>query len=62
MKRLILDRYLLREWLRILLVTALGFPLVVIAFGLTDNLDEHLARGIPPKAIALGYAFSLPDN
>lgn len=62
MKRLILDRYLLREWVRIVLVTALGFPLIVIAFGLTDNLDEHLARKIPPKAIALGYAYSLPDN
>jgi lipopolysaccharide export system permease protein len=62
MRRLILDRYLLREWLRILVVTALGFPLVVITFGLTDNLDEHLARKIPPKAIALGYAHSLPEN
>lgn len=62
MKRLILDRYLLRDWLRILATTALGFPLIVIAFGLTDNLDEHLARHIPPKDIALGYAFSLPEN
>lgn len=62
MKRIILDRYLLREWTRIVLVTALGFPLIVIAFGLTDNLDEHLAREIAPRAIALGYAFSLPEN
>jgi hypothetical protein len=62
MKRLILDRYLLREWVRILVLTALGFPLVVITFGLTDNLDEHLARKVPPKAIALGYAHSLPEN
>jgi lipopolysaccharide export system permease protein len=61
-KRLILDRYLLGDWIRILVVTALGFPLIVIAFGLTDNLDEHLARKIPPRAIALGYAYSLPDN
>jgi lipopolysaccharide export system permease protein len=61
-KQYILDRYLLREWLRILLVTALGFPLVVIAFQLTDKLSEHLARDIPPGAIALGYAFSLPDQ
>jgi lipopolysaccharide export system permease protein len=62
MKRFILDRYLLREWSRIVLVTALGFPLIVVAFALTDNLNEHLARKIPPKAIALGYAYSLPDN
>lgn len=62
MRRLILDRYLLREWFRIAVVTAIGFPLIVIAFGLTDNLDEHLARKIPSKAIALGYAYSLPEN
>ena len=62
MKRAILDRYLLGEWSRILLVTALGLPLLVIAFQLTDSLDVHLARGIAPKAIALGYAFSLPDQ
>jgi lipopolysaccharide export system permease protein len=61
-KRAVLDRYLLREWLRILLITALGLPLLVIAFQLTDALDDHLARGVPPKDIALGYAFSLPDQ
>jgi lipopolysaccharide export system permease protein len=61
-RRWILDRYLLREWFRILVITALGFPLIVITFELTDNLDEHLARGIAPKAIALGYAYSLPDT
>jgi lipopolysaccharide export system permease protein len=61
-KRLILDRYVIREWARILLITALGFPLVVVAFGLTDNLDDHLAHHIAPKAIAIGYAYSIPEN
>jgi lipopolysaccharide export system permease protein len=61
-RRGILDRYLLREWARILLVTALGLPLLVIAFQLTDALGVHLSRGIAPKAIALGYAYSLPDQ
>jgi lipopolysaccharide export system permease protein len=62
MRRWILDRYLLREWLRILAVTALGFPLIVIAFEVTDNLDDHLSRGVVSKAIALGYAYSLPEK
>jgi lipopolysaccharide export system permease protein len=62
MRRWILDRYLLREWLRILAVTALGFPLIVIAFELTDNLDDHLSRGVAPNAIALGYVYSLPEK
>ena len=58
----ILDRYLLREWLRILLATAIGFPLIVTAFQLTDELDIHLARGIPPGRVALGYLFGMPDT
>jgi len=60
-KRFILDRYILREWARILVVTALGFPLISVAFALTDNIDEHLQRNIPPKDIAIGYAYSLPE-
>ena len=62
MRHAILDRYLLGEWARVLLVTALGLPLLVIAFDLTDKLDMYLSRGIAPKAIALGYAYSLPDQ
>jgi lipopolysaccharide export system permease protein len=62
MRRWILDRYLLREWLKILLLTALGFPLVTIALQLTDKLDEYLARGIKPSDIALGYFYSLPQQ
>jgi len=58
----ILDRYLLREWVRVFLVTTLGFPLVVIAIELTDKLDEYLARGLAPKAIATSYVFSLPEK
>ena len=58
----ILDRYLLREWSRVFFITALGFPLVVIVIELTDKLDEYLARGLGPKAIATSYIFSLPEK
>lgn len=58
----ILDRYLLREWSKVFLITTLGFPLVVIAIELTDKLDEYLARGLAPKAIATSYIFSLPEK
>ncbi len=58
----ILDRYLLREWWKIFLVTVLGFPLMVIVIDLTDRLDEYLAQGLEPKAIALSYVFSLVEN
>lgn len=58
----ILDRYLLREWTKIFVVTVLGFPLVAIILELTDKLDEYLARGLEPRAIALSYLYSLPEK
>lgn len=60
--RHVLDRYVLREWFKILVVTALGFPFVAITFELTDKLGKYLSQGITRKAIALGYFFSLPDK
>ncbi len=55
-----LDRYLLSEWLRVFLVTLLGFPILVIVIDLTDKLDTYMARGIKPDAVALSYVFDLP--
>ena len=48
-----LDRYLLQEWLRVFLVTLLGFPILVIVIDLTDKLDTYLGRGIKPGVVAL---------
>jgi len=58
----ILDRYLLREWVKIFLLAAFGFPLVVLLIELTEKLDNHLAAGLTPSVIALGYLFSLPER
>ncbi|HXV87221.1 MAG TPA: LptF/LptG family permease [Gemmatimonadales bacterium] len=58
----ILDRYLLREWTKVFVVTFLGFPLVAIILELTDKLDEYLARGLTTNAIALSYLYSLPEK
>lgn len=57
-----LDRYLLREWLRVFLITLLGFPILVIVIDLTDKLDTYMARGIKPSAVALSYVFDLPEK
>ena len=56
-----LDRYVLREWIKILLLAELGFPLVVIIIDLTDKLGSYLVRGIGKKALALSYAYYLPE-
>jgi len=58
----ILDRYILRDWLRIFLITLLGFPLIVILFQITDNIQTYLARGLSWGTVVLAYVFSVPDN
>ena len=57
-----LDRYLLREWLRVFLVTLLGFPVLVIVIDLTDKLDRYMSRGITKGAVALSYVYDLPEK
>jgi lipopolysaccharide export system permease protein len=57
-----LDRYLLSEWLRVFLITLLGFPILVIVIDLTDKLDTYMARGIKPSAVAVSYVFDLPEK
>ncbi len=57
-----LDRYVLREWTRIFLGTAFGFPLIVTIFDLTDKLDTYLNRQLSNQDIALSYLFWLPES
>jgi len=56
-----LDRYVLREWIKVLLLAELGFPLVVIIIDLTDQLGSYLARGVAKQAVALSYVYYLPE-
>jgi lipopolysaccharide export system permease protein len=57
-----LDRYVLREWLRVFFITLLGFPILVIVIDLTDKLDQYMSRGITRGAVALSYLFDLPEK
>jgi lipopolysaccharide export system permease protein len=57
-----LDRYVLREWLRVFAITGLGFPIVVVIIDLTDRLDTYLARGLSQGQVALAYLFYLPET
>jgi lipopolysaccharide export system permease protein len=57
-----LDRYVFTEWFKIFLATSLGFPLLVILFDATDNLDKYLSKKLPPANIALSYVYGLPDS
>lgn len=57
-----LDRYVFGEFFRIFLVTALGFPLLVVIIDLVDNLDKYLSRKLSTADIALSYVYSLPET
>ena len=57
-----LDRYVFSSWLRIFVLTALGFPLVSILINLTDTLNRLLDRGLTTREIIISYVYSIPEN
>jgi lipopolysaccharide export system permease protein len=58
----ILDRYLLGQWIKIFLLTAVGFPLVSVLIQATDRLSRLLDRDLTPGAIALSYLYTIPES
>jgi len=64
LKRIVrpLDRYVFSEFWKIFMMTALGFPLLIIIIDLTDNLDKYLNRQLPSDQIALSYLYFIPDS
>jgi LPS export ABC transporter permease LptG len=57
-----LDQYVVEGWVRIFVLTALGFPVVSILINLTDNLNKLLDRGLTMREIAISYIYSVPEN
>lgn len=57
-----LDRYVFTEFWKIFTATAFGFPLLLIVFDVTDNLDKYLAKQLPTRNIALSYLYGLPES
>jgi lipopolysaccharide export system permease protein len=57
-----LDRYVLTEWMKIFLTTALGLPFLLVIIDLTDHLQTYLNRNIPPADIALSYVYWMPQS
>ena len=57
-----LDRYVFSEFARIFVVTALGFPFLLILIDLTDHLDEYLERKLPIGQVALSYVYWMPET
>ena len=57
-----LDRYVFSEFFKILVATALGFPLLLVVIDLTDNLEKYLARNLARRDIAMSYVYWVPES
>lgn len=57
-----LDQYVLSEFTKIFVTTALGFPVLVIVINLVDQLDKYLNRHLSKGAIAMGYLYGVPET
>lgn len=58
----LLDRYVLRAWTVVFVLTAIGFPVVSILINMTDNLEKLLDRGLRFPEILVSYAYAMPEN
>ena len=58
----ILDAYVAREFMRIFLITLVGFPIFTVLISLTDNIDKYLARNIPWRSILMASALNTAEQ
>ena len=58
----LMDKYVLKEWMRIFLITAFGFPVMIVIVDLTEKLDTYLQRQIPARDIAVSYLYGVPET
>jgi len=56
----ILDRYILRQYLRTFTMLVLGIPLLFVIGDVTDNLDKYMDRHVTGPHLALSYVYQFP--
>lgn len=56
----LLDRYLLRSWIKLFLVTAVGFPVVAVLTEMVQELNDLLGRGLTVRQIVVSYIYGIP--
>ncbi len=56
----VLDRYILRQWLSIFLVSGLGIPAVAVLINLSERFGPLTSRQVPVRDILLGEVFFYP--
>jgi lipopolysaccharide export system permease protein len=56
----LLDRYVVRQFLRTFVLLVLGIPLLFVIGDITDNIDKYMERGVPWGSLALSYVYQMP--
>lgn len=56
----LLDRYVVRQFLRTFVLLVLGIPLLFVIGDITDNIDKYMERGVPWGRLALSYVYQMP--
>lgn len=56
----LLDRYVLRSWIKLFVITAIGFPIVAVVTEMIQELQNLLAQGLSVRQIAVSYVFGIP--
>ncbi len=57
----VLDRYVIREFMRLFILFAISAPLLFVLGDITDNIDTFMDRQLPLPRIALGYVYQMPE-
>jgi len=55
-----LDRYVIRQFLRIFTVCVIGVPFIFIIINLTEQIDDYLAKDLTSGSILAHYVFQIP--
>jgi lipopolysaccharide export system permease protein len=57
-----LDRYVFAAFIKIFLVAAAGFPVLMTIVDLAQNIDKYLDLQVPARDIALSYVYWIPES
>ena len=56
-----LDRYVMREFMRLFILFAISAPILFILGDVTDNIDTFMDRQLSARRIVLGYLYQMPE-
>jgi len=57
----IIDRYILKSFLKVLIISIIAFTLIYIITNLIEKLDNFLDKEVPAKVIILYYIYFIPQ-